>query len=98
MAVTHVVACFPHCNDLFNFELVRRKNVLAADESTRALVGDGGFRAARYGQSARRIDARFLDAHATGDLPGMTQPLTEQSSSEQQAKLTPEPLPQGSNR
>lgn len=55
MAVTHVVACFPQMNDLTNFENVRRRNVLTMDEDIQVLVGDGGFRPARAGQSAHRI-------------------------------------------
>lgn len=55
MAVTHVVAVFPHCNDLHDYELLRRRNIVAMDEKLQALVGDGGFRAARAGQSARRV-------------------------------------------
>jgi hypothetical protein len=53
MAVVHVVAVFPQMNDLINFEKIRRRNVLAMDQSTQELVGDGGFRAAVHRQSAR---------------------------------------------
>jgi hypothetical protein len=28
MALTHVIAVFPHTNDLVNFEALRRRNVL----------------------------------------------------------------------
>lgn len=60
MAVMHVVALFPQKNDLIDFERIRRKNVLAADQSTQELVGDGGFRAALHRQSARppKLDNR----------------------------------------
>lgn len=41
MAVVHVVAIFPHMNDLANYEALRRKHVRSADAETRSLVGDG---------------------------------------------------------
>ena len=54
MAVTHVVAVFPHLNDLVDHETTRRRNVLASAEEVQQLVGDGGFRAAGMRQSARK--------------------------------------------
>jgi hypothetical protein len=79
MAVTHVVACFPQLNNLHNFELVRRRNVLAMDAQTRELVGDGGFRPARAGQSARSI---HLEDKADDAAPSAGRPRVEPAPSQ----------------
>ena len=56
MALTHVIALFPHLNNLQNYESIRRANVKAVDEKTKALVGDGGFRPSVSRQSSRSVD------------------------------------------
>ena len=58
MAIVHVVAVFPHMNDLADYEQLRRTHVRSADAQTRALVGDGGFRPAAVQHSY--VEARPL--------------------------------------
>lgn len=61
MAINHVAAVFPQCNDLTNFEELRRRNVAleaARDPTLLEIVGDGGFRSASKFQSSPTRDPR----------------------------------------
>ena len=54
MAINHVVAVFPHMNDLTNFEELRRHNVAMEarrDPALLTVVGDGGFRSGVPGRT-----------------------------------------------
>mmetsp|Transcript_73720 Transcript_73720/g.232810 ORF Transcript_73720/g.232810 Transcript_73720/m.232810 type:complete len:351 (-) Transcript_73720:266-1318(-) len=82
MAVTHVVAVFPKRNDLIDFESIRRSNLRAADTSTRALVGDGGFRAAGIRQSARRVPSDSGEEATTTPSSERGDSLVEAADSE----------------
>ena len=54
MAINHVVAVFPHMNDLTNFEELRRHNVAMEarrDPALLTVVGDGGCRSGVPGRT-----------------------------------------------